>query len=159
MEPGAEIPSQARHSALAVTSRAFLHDLLSRSDKPLDAGALAAASGLHVSTVRFHLEVLRRAGLVVGRAEDRRQRGRPRTLFSAAPRDGGRAYRLLSTVLAAGWAGSPAERSRHAERAGVATALELEPAGPGDRPGTVDGSLGRVFEQFAALGFAPGRGP
>ena len=50
------------HAALASPVRQQLLDLLRVSGTPTDAHQLAQNIGLHVTTVRFHLEVLRRAG-------------------------------------------------------------------------------------------------
>ena len=44
--------------------RRRLLKLLRRSDTPLDVYQLADATGLHITTVRFHLDVLARAGQV-----------------------------------------------------------------------------------------------
>lgn len=75
--------------------------LLLTSDRPMDARAVAGGIGLHVTTARFHLEQLERAGLVRRTVERAGQRGRPRILFIAAPgaREDG-AQRELTEVLA-----------------------------------------------------------
>src|SRR4051794_15318332 len=69
-------------SALASPPRRRLLELLRSAGEPQDAHQLAAATGLHVSTVRFHLDMLRQAGLVVARSQPRATAGRPRTVYS-----------------------------------------------------------------------------
>lgn len=90
-----------RHAALASDVRREVLALLLTSARPLDAVAVAGEVGLHVTTARFHLEQLERAGLVRRAVERAGQRGRPRILFVAAPgaREDG-AQRELSEVLA-----------------------------------------------------------
>lgn len=92
---------RGRHAALASDMRRRVLALLMASDRPVDAVAVAGEIGLHVTTARFHLEQLERAGLVRRAVERAGQRGRPRILFIAAPeaREDG-AQRELSEVLA-----------------------------------------------------------
>ncbi|MGH7744011.1 MAG: helix-turn-helix transcriptional regulator [Candidatus Dormibacteria bacterium] len=148
------------HGALAVASRVRLLDALRASERALDTRDLAAACGLHVSTIRFHLEVLSEAGLVRSQSEPTRRRGRPRLLYTPAsagdasgPERTG--YQLLATVLAAHWADTPAERARRAERAGnfMATAQRLAP--PPATGLTIEESVSQVSGLFAELGFEP----
>lgn len=148
------------HGALAVASRVRLLDALRDSERALDARELAAACGLHVSTVRFHLGVLSEAGLVQSHSESPRTRGRPRLLYAPAsvgdteaPEQIG--YQLLATVLAAHWAETPAERSRRAERAGWAVAREQGFAPRSSPSLTAEESVAQVSGLFAELGFEP----
>lgn len=62
---------------------------------------LAERIGLHQNTVRAHLDLLVRSGLVTRRTEQRATPGRPREVFEAtgAP-EGDRNYQLLAQVLA-----------------------------------------------------------
>jgi predicted ArsR family transcriptional regulator len=148
------------HGALAVASRIRLLDALRASECPLDVRELAAVCGLHVSTVRFHLEILSEAGLVRSHSESPRTRGRPRLLYAAASvGDPGAAkqtgYQMLATVLAANWAETPAERARRAERAGWTVAKE-QGLRPRPSPGlTPEESVAEVSGLFAELGFEP----
>lgn len=152
------------HGALAVATRVRLLDALRTSERPLDARELARECGLHVNTVRFHLDVLTEAGLVRDETETRRTRGRPRLLYApasvgdttgetgASTQSG---YQLLATVLAAHWADTPTERTQRAERAGWAMAKEQ-----GFAPSTSSGrnareSAAQVSGLFAELGFEP----
>jgi predicted ArsR family transcriptional regulator len=151
------------HGALAVASRVQLLDALRASERPLVARDLAAACGLHISTVRFHLEVLSEAGLVRSRPEPTGKRGRPRLLYS--PTDAGglgsasTGYELLASVLAANWADTPAERSQRAERAGHAAATAQRVAPSPSRALSMQESVAEVVGVFAELGFEPDVAP
>ena len=68
----------ARHRALADGTRVLLLSVLQGSSELLDAHVLADRVGLHVNTVRWHLGVLVRAGLVVEERAGSGARGRPR---------------------------------------------------------------------------------
>jgi predicted ArsR family transcriptional regulator len=151
------------HGVLAVASRVRLLDVLRASQRPLDARELAAASGLHVSTARFHLCVLSEAGFVLSRSEVPRRRGRPRLLYApvsvgAAVDEAGAAmpgYQLLATVLAAHWAETPAERAQRAERAGRAAARNQRFALRRSPSLTAEESVAQVSGLLAELGFEP----
>lgn len=71
---------------------------------------LAEQLGLHVNTVRFHLDRLVGEGVVARHAEERSAPGRPRLTFTtvAAPGTHGdkRSYRLLAEILASYVAGA-----------------------------------------------------
>jgi predicted ArsR family transcriptional regulator len=154
------------HEALAVASRVQLVDALRASERPLTARERAAACGLHVSTVRFHLEILAKAGFVRSRPETTGSRGRPRLLYSPATVGGpgpaaGRAapggYQLLATVLAAQWVDTASERAQRAERAGraAATAQHIAPARASVTALPMRESVAEVSGMFAELGFEP----
>lgn len=144
------------HGALAVASRLRLLGALRASDRPLDVRELAAACGLHVTTVRFHLDVLTDVGLVTSRSGHSATRGRPRRLYSPASRavaaGGHTGYELLSGILAAHWAGDRDERARRAEQAGWAWAGQRKPRPP-VVAATLTEAAARVNAVFAELGF------
>src|SRR2546423_8994937 len=71
------VSDDVTYGVLAVPSRRRLLEALRGANDPLDLVALATASGLHPNTVRFHLDVLARAGLVQERRQRRATRGRP----------------------------------------------------------------------------------
>jgi predicted ArsR family transcriptional regulator len=151
------------HGALAVASRLRLLDALRTSDRPLDVRELAAACGLHVTTARFHLDVLTDAGLVTSQFRQSGTRGRPRRLYTPASHavaaGGHTGYELLSGILAAHWAGNRDERAQRAEQAGWAWAGQRKPR-PTVAATTVDETtLGEaavhVNAVFAELGFDP----
>lgn len=134
----------------------------------MDAHAVAAATGLHVTTARFHLDALIEAGLVVSRRQPPKGRGRPRTLYAPSfgsqggdgggDGGGGDPYRELAGVLAAHFDDTPAQRIRRARRAGhgwAARRLDATPApsrAPADARRVVTGL-------FTEMGFDPEPGP
>jgi predicted ArsR family transcriptional regulator len=140
-----------------------LLDALRTSDRPLDVRELAAASGLHVTTARFHLDVLTDAGLVTSHFGQSGTRGRPRRLYSPASRavsaGGHTGYELLSEILAAHWAGSRDERAQRAEQAGWAWAGQRQAGHRDPGPTVAAATLGeaavRVNVVFAEVGFDP----
>jgi predicted ArsR family transcriptional regulator len=148
-------PPVATGSALASESRRTLLRLLRSAEEPQDAHELAAATGLHVSTVRFHLDVLRDAGLVMGRPKPRASAGRPRTVYSPLTRALPDGSSTLLRLLAARLGDTPRARSRRAERAGIDWAAELtvgleRPDEMGQRE-----AAHLVTGLFAELGFDP----
>jgi len=148
-----ESPPGARYAALAVVSRRQLLDALRSAGGPLDVAALAAAVGLHVTTVRFHLDVLERAGLVRRAAARDSRPGRPRALYVAtavADLNGGQ--RQLADVLVAALAADPHTGPRWAEQAGRRWADTQVATGAG---GSWDEGTRQVSDLFDRLGFAP----
>lgn len=142
---------ERRHTALSVASRRRLLETLRSAEQPIDAAALAASVGVHVTTVRFHLDVLEDAGLVQRRPERAGRPGRPRQLYRAVPAGDG--DRQLAEVLAGALAAEP-DAEDFAERAGRRWADSEVPAeGPGSS--TWDEATGRVGQLFDRLGFAP----
>lgn len=88
----------------AGTGRDRVLDALRREPAGLGVQELAARTGLHANTVRFHIEHLADEGLVDRRVEPRTTPGRPRLAFTAVSRpDLGRDrrnYRMLAEMLA-----------------------------------------------------------
>ena len=108
-KPGSET---ARHRALGEPARARVLESLRAAGAPLDAGALAARLGLHVSTIRWHLRVLAAAGLVTREREERLRPGRPRAVYRPGPAALGEAgapalLRPVSGELGASHAAAP----------------------------------------------------
>lgn len=108
--------------------RPAILDALRTARSGLDLAALADRLELHPNTVRWHLGVLARDGLVASKPE-RRGRGRPAIVYRltgdgiARDRD---EYRLLATMLTSAVAGDPEGATRaydtgHAWGAAVAT--------------------------------------
>lgn len=88
-------PRRGRVSA----KRAVVLQALSGGES-MSADQVAAAVGLHVNTVRFHLRRLVEDGVVSERAGAAGGRGRPGVRFRARPElEGGRSYALLSQML------------------------------------------------------------
>lgn len=144
--------SGGRHAALASDARRQVLELLMWSDVALDAAAVAAQVGLHVTTVRFHLEQLESAGLIRRAVERAGARGRPRILFSAGPaaREDEAKHDLsqaLAGALAEDADGGRARAIRAGEQWSASFAGELrESAGEGVAP------LLRILDR---LGFDP----
>lgn len=115
-----------------------------------DAGAgvtaaeLAVLLGLHVTTVRFHLDRLAADGLVAGRAVPSGGRGRPCMVYQAVRVPDARAGMLAALADAAAGDGAVAER---AQRAGErwAEGLDVEGLDP----------VAALAAVFTELGFAP----
>lgn len=142
-----------RHAALAVSSRRRLLEVLRSADRPLDVAALAAAVGLHVTTARFHLEVLERVGLVRRATERVGRPGRPRQLYSAASEsEPGEGHRQLAEVFADALAADPDTGSGWAEEAGRRWAENQLPARDGL---SWEEGTRQVGDLFDRLGFAP----
>ncbi|HEY6746266.1 MAG TPA: helix-turn-helix domain-containing protein [Mycobacteriales bacterium] len=154
-QPAIDAPPVDAATALASPQRRRLVELLGDGEAARDAHELAAATGLHVSTVRFHLGLLVRAGLVAGRSQPRATAGRPRTVYTAISRPEQGGYPALARLLAAQLADTPEERSSRAEEAGLAWAAELTP--DSDLPARVDAehAASTVTGMFARLGFDP----
>jgi len=127
--------------------------------EPQGVQELAARVGLHVNTVRFHLDRLVAEGLVVRHVEDRRVPGRPRLSFTvvAGPRAHGekRSYQLLAAILASFVSGSVANPVAAATEAGATWGHYLtERPGPYRRTGEEE-SLSELLRILDDVGFAP----
>jgi len=148
------------HAALASPTRRRLLDILRAGDAPRDAHDLAREVGLHLSTVRFHLEVLHRAGLLTRAPAPRGTAGRPRTAYTPVPTGASdpttpaQAYQDLSGLLAGHLSDTPRRRAARAERAGLDWAAQLLPT-PGPAGSTVAEAAREVNRLFTGLGFEP----
>jgi predicted ArsR family transcriptional regulator len=153
--PDDDGPPVEAPAAFASPQRRRLLELLRAGEAPRDAQELAAATGLHVTTVRFHLDVLRRAGLVGSRSQPRATAGRPRTVYTADSHRELGGYPALTRLLAAHLADTPETRAVRAEQAGVTWAAEL--TAEADPPAGVDAeeAARTVTGMFAQLGFDP----
>lgn len=139
--------SRDYHAALASPSRRQVLDALRVSPTPLDAGAVAAQLGLHLTTARFHLDQLAAAGLAHRRAEAEKRRGRPRMLYSPAGplRDEDsreQLIRVLATAL-----GGQGDHTASAVRAGRRWAASVVPA--------AENPVAGLVEVLDRLGFDP----
>ena len=133
--------------------RRRLLKLLRRSDTPLDVYQLAEVTGLHITTVRAHLDLLAKAGQVTVQKTPRTTRGRPRTVYTArteeTPPDG---YRPLAALLAAHLGPTPRTRRRRAEKVGRDWAATLIPATNITDP---DETAHRIVDLFTEMNFDP----
>lgn len=128
----------------------------------VDATEIAEQMGLHVTTVRFHLDALCEDGSVARTRIKRDGVGRPRTGYVAV-RDR-LDYRSLAEILAMELGDTAAERRQRAERAGrrwagriLAEGASADPAetnATAVEPG-VDDSADRIALIFERMGFGP----
>ncbi len=144
------------HRALGSASRVRLLETL-RAEGPLEIDRLAERVGLHLNTVRLHLDVLRNAGMVSAQTLPSNRPGRPRLVFAATgfvPDEGHPgAYRLLAGILTA----SLLEREDgpdSATSAGRAAGRHLAEE-PRPRPAEIADRRTGVLAILDRLGFAP----
>ena len=118
------------HAVLASGRRVQLLDALRAAAESMTATELADLCGLHVSTVRFHLNALIEVGLIAKETERNVIRGRPRQLYRAQnPLGSGfgitSGYEKLAHVLAAHFARhTDGDPEQLAEAAGRQWALD-----------------------------------
>lgn len=95
------------HRILAGDSRGQVLEVVKAAGRPMSVAEVAERVGLHVNTVRGHLELLADTGFLQRTTEHRNAPGRPRILYSGTARpvpDEGSAtaaanYRILARVL------------------------------------------------------------
>lgn len=129
------------------------------------AAALAEAVGLHVTTVRFHLDRLVAAGLVTTGVRRRAGAGRPRKVYSLVPVTAGdertevESLRLLSGLLVEALTVGDEGRRLTPHEAGRRWALEHVPVAADDRPAESAGrwlaKLGQMVEVLEEWGYTP----
>lgn len=153
MSPPSDAPSA--QAALASEPRHRLLELLRSGNAPQDAHELAATTGLHVTTVRFHLDVLRRAGLVSGRSQPRATAGRPRIVYSPVSHAAPAGHTTLTRLLAGNLANTPAARAARAERVGLVWAAELTADTDRHREVGEEEAARAATALFAEMGFDP----
>lgn len=147
------------HRALADETRTRLLRILRTTPEPLDAHDLAAQLGLHLTTIRAHLDVLIDAGLVASSSEDRTTPGRPRRLYdaiadsAATPEPGG--YHLLAEMLASQLAGNSTTVTQDAVAAGHAWGTYLIERPPPYTTTTSGEARAEVVQLMDRLGFQP----
>ncbi|MQY29978.1 helix-turn-helix transcriptional regulator [Nocardia aurantia] len=129
--------------------------ILRGASEPLDAQELARVTGQHVTTVRFHLDVLTRESLVRQFQQPPRGRGRPRIGYSAVQRSVG--YQDLAQVLADQLGSDPRRRSDAAVSAGRAWGAKLDTIEEGIQ--NLEDAKDVTIAVSSELGFAPERDP
>lgn len=139
-------------------SRARVLELLRAAAGPLGVQDIAARTGLHPNTARFHLDGLVDNGYAERATEGRDQPGRPRAVYRAvADRSaaGRRSYRLLAEILTTLVTDSVPQPERLAREAGRAWGLYLtERPAPFERLDAQEATR-RLVGVLAAIGFAP----
>jgi predicted ArsR family transcriptional regulator len=141
--------------------------LVREHDRAVDAAELASETGLHVTTVRFHLDALCNDELIVRTRLKLPGRGRPRTGYLAVeePLD----YRVLAGVLAMELGQTVETRGRRAQHAGQKWAARIPDVdGRTAEPTTettaqtptadedpLDRATLRAVAVFRRMGFAP----
>jgi predicted ArsR family transcriptional regulator len=129
--------------------------ILRGASEPLDAQELARITGQHVTTVRFHLDVLTKESLVRQFQQPPRGRGRPRIGYSAVQRSVG--YQELAQMLAEQLGPDPRRRSEAAIAAGRSWGARLD---VGDQEiETLEDAEDIAMTLLSELGFAPERDP
>lgn len=153
--------STQRVGAAPGASRALVLAVLRASSRPLAIEAMATEVGLSVNTVRFHLDRLRREGLVTRDTTLPAGPGRPHQVFRAVAAevvDDDAAYRLLARLLADGLfrtgdVSATVEAGRAwADQVGAAQDVS---AGGATTHDADRAAVSRVVELFEDGGFAP----
>ena len=132
--------------------------LVREGEGAVDAVEIAGRMGLHITTVRFHLDALCEDGAVARTRIKRDGVGRPRTGYVAV-RDR-LDYRSLAEILAMELGDTAAERRQRAERAGRRWAGRIladtsADSPEADSPDDVDECADKVAEVFERMGFGP----
>ncbi|HET9966801.1 MAG TPA: helix-turn-helix domain-containing protein, partial [Streptosporangiaceae bacterium] len=141
--------------------RARVLDVLRDADVPLGAADVAARTGVHVNTARFHLDALVAEGTVVRALEEPSGAGRPRAVYTPRPgmnRGGTRSYRLLSQILLSNLSSAGPDAGETARRAGQAWGGFLSgPPAPFQRLSAGE-AVTRLTALLDDLGFDPDPG-
>ena len=143
----------AQHRALADEQRAGIVAELEASPGGLDASEIGRRLGRHANTIRWHLGILARAGIVRSDAEPRSAPGRPRILYrlgSSIRQERSDEYRLLASVLA-DTVSREGRGTEACELAGRAWGAELVGGRDRDDGGGIEAVVGILAEQ----GFEP----
>lgn len=131
--------------------------VLEDSTQPCDVESLAAEVSLHPNTVRGHLEILERAGLVLRATRPRTTPGRPRLVYTRSA-DSGEAtaggYRLLAEILASTVDNSSSDPAGAAETAGRHWGRNVCPP-PVGGPLSAEESVARITDLLTDIGFEP----
>ena len=125
------------------------------ADRPLSVTEIADLTGIHVNTVRFHLDALVEGELAERSVEPRQRPGRPRILYSIRTRvHGPRSYGLLAEMLT-GLVSSLDGAGPAAINAGRAWGRHLvERAAPSERVESGE-AVTRLTAVLDAIGFQP----
>lgn len=148
-------PAHGRGRQALSASRAALLDLLETQPEPTTLAALERATGLHVNTLREHLDALVRAGLVEREREAPQGRGRPAWLYRAAEGAGTSEYAGLAAALAATIERTSPTPVDDAMAAGSDWGRQLAAGRTRPKEGTSAAARREVVALLDDLGFAP----
>jgi len=143
----------AQHRALADEQRACIVAELEASPGGLDASEIGRRLGRHANTIRWHLGILARAGIVRSDVEPRSAPGRPRILYRlgfSISQERSDEYRLLASVLA-DTVSREARGAEACEQTGRSWGADLVGGRDADDGGGVEAVVGILAEQ----GFEP----
>ncbi|WP_149205296.1 helix-turn-helix transcriptional regulator [Actinotalea subterranea] len=160
------------YRALASESRVEILALLQQRGEPVPVDEVASSVGLHVNTVREHLDRLVASGFVERQPEVRTTRGRPRMLYrsvdrAAAATIDARAREHLTRMLLEGYGRPLTSAGCAAEQAGEQWAEDFprlcqapvpdQALAPrdGTEPEALWVQLAALEQHFEDLGFAP----
>lgn len=153
------------YRVLSSESRVAILRLLEDRGTPLSVETVAEEVGLHVNTVREHLDRLVMAGFASRAPEIRHTRGRPRMLYRSTAREATsdldeRVREELLRVLLVGTDPHPlpTEARERAEHAGEVWAAHYPCDTAGRDAGTRESQLAALHDHFRALGFEPAPG-
>lgn len=149
--PAGETIDTSRHRALGSANRVAILRLVRAAHSGLTAGEVAESIGLHLSTVRAHLDRLAEAGLLVRARASGGLPGRPTWRYRAtAPYPAPAPYRSLAAALLDHLAGAGGDTRAAAARVGEGWGRRLAAASP-----SATDPVGSVVGVLDGLGFAP----
>jgi len=148
-----------RYRALADPTRRHLLRILDDARAPMTLIELADPVGLHVNTVRGHLDLMERAELVERTTMPRDTPGRPKVVFRSLPRDAraptAEGYRFLAEILASSIQSTNENPTEAARSAGRAWGHFLADRPPASQPVPPADAVEQIVMTFAELGFEP----
>jgi predicted ArsR family transcriptional regulator len=128
------------------------------SATPLSVETIADRLGVHVNTVRFHLDALVKAGRIERSPADSRREGRPPLVYRASrtmDRGGPSNYRLLATILTSHLAATTDDPATVATELGRAWGPSLADQPPRTVPLKPATAVTRLVRILDDLGFQP----
>jgi predicted ArsR family transcriptional regulator len=129
--------------------------VIREADRPLAVAEIAEQVGLHVNTVRGHLELLVHLGVISRQTEHRGGRGRPRVLYELAPAEPRHqdAYQTLATALANELSLLGGADQQTADEAGLLWAQALVREGRLQPTTSPENAIAQTTALFNELGF------
>jgi predicted ArsR family transcriptional regulator len=158
MGDSVDVRSSRRSRSPRVRQRERVLGLVREHEGAIDAIEVAAQLQVHVSTARFHLDVLCHDGLVERTRLTRGGVGRPRTGYRSAE---GLSYSVLAAVLAVGLGRTAEARAHRAQRAGREWVRRMPdwpavaPSGDVEPKAHLELRTSTALGVFRRLGFAP----